>query len=1212
MPSRLFYEDYSPSLPLDPADGRREELPATPPADIANKSLALSQEMFLDQACNRFEAAWTAGTRPRIEEYLGGAAEPVRSALLQELILVDIYFRRRAGEDLQPADYAGRFPTLGRAWIDQALQTSKAPASASTALPDIPGYEVLGLIGYGGMGVVYKARQTQLKRLTAIKMILSGPQARPEELARFRREAEVVARLHHPNIVQIYEVGEHDGRPYFAQEYVDGGSLAEQLHGAPQPPREAARLLVTLAQAVHHAHEHHVIHRDLKPANILLQKSEIQNPKSEKDCPAEVPGLEFRVSNFGFRISDFTPKVTDFGLAKQLDADLGPTQSGALLGTPSYMAPEQAAGAARTAGPATDVYALGAILYELLTGRPPFQGTTVPDTLEQVRYHEPVSPSRLQPKVPRDLVTVCLKCLAKEPGKRYASARHLAEDLQRFLNNEPIQARPVSRAEKLWRWTRRNPILAGVSGVAGAALVGVTLVSILFAVTKSQYAHRLEAEQARTLGALTEVQNQSARATQSLRKANQESAHLALAKGQALFGQGEGGRGLLWLARALDYATRAEDEDLQRAVRANLDYYHPENHVLKAIFRHEHGVEAVAFGRDGKTLVSGSRDKTARLWDVATGQVLGPPLPHPKYVQAVALSPDGTRILTGCDDHQARLWDAATGQLVFPPLPHRDEVLAVAFSPDGTLLVTASADQTAQRWDARTGQPFGTPLQHSSRVNAVAFSPDGQTFGTGSATGEVYLWRAPTGTRLGSSLQHPSRVEALAFRPDGQALLVGGGSGAQLWDLAGGRPIGPPLPQQASAHSAAFSPDGQTVLIGYNDGKVRLWDLTTRQPLGPSLEHRGRAKAVAFHPDGKTFLTGSDDGAVRLWAVAPGPLPRRSQTIRDNARVTAISPDGRSILLTDYVGGRLWQPDAHPARQVALPHDKTLAQQGAFSPDGKWLVTAGYDNKVRVWHAATGELAGPPLSFPDTVRALAFRPDGRQFLTAGDDGLQLWDVQRREPVPSPIRYRDNVYAAAYRPDGGAILTGGWNYGLRLWDVASGNLLCQFRGHQAVVVAVAFSADGSRVLSGSYDKTARLWDAATGHPLAVPLEHDGWILSVALSPDGSMVLTGGRDNTARLWDAGTGKPIGEPIRQEAVNQVFFHPDGRTFLTCSLNGPVILRPVPVPVAGASERIRLWAEASTNLAMDDFGAVRILDAATLEQQRRRLQELGGAPVP
>jgi eukaryotic-like serine/threonine-protein kinase len=336
----------------------------------------------------------------------------------------------------------------------------RKPAAMACEWPSVPGYEILGELGRGGMGVVYQAWQIGLQRIVALKMVLAGNQAGPKYLARFRAEAEAIGRLQHPNIVQIYDVGETAGRPYFVLEYVAGGTLAHYLQGKPQSVHAAARLVQTLARAVHAAHAHGVIHRDLKPANILLQESGVRSQESGKNSS--------RLPDSCLRTPDLCPKITDFGLAKCADSGgaapalRGPTVTGELLGTPNYMAPEQATVPAQPIGPAADIYALGAILYELLTGRPPFTGESPLATVLQVVHDEPVSVTSLQPNVPRDLETICHKCLRKEPGKRYATALELADDLQRFRHDEPIRARPLRAVERLWRWVRRHPLAAGL------------------------------------------------------------------------------------------------------------------------------------------------------------------------------------------------------------------------------------------------------------------------------------------------------------------------------------------------------------------------------------------------------------------------------------------------------------------------------------------------------------------------------------------------------------------------------------------------------------------------------------------------------------------------------------------------------------------------------------------------------------------------------
>jgi tetratricopeptide (TPR) repeat protein/tRNA A-37 threonylcarbamoyl transferase component Bud32 len=428
-------------------------------SSVADLSPELARR--LDEACNRFEAAWRGGGRPCLDDFLD-EADSLYPVLLRELILLDVHYRRQAGEQPGAEDYQPRCAALGAVWLAEALSATGSVASAASRLAGdtldcadtVPpahlpvelqtfgDYELLGEIARGGMGVVYKARQKHPARLVALKMILAAAHASEERRQRFQAEADVIALLGHPNIVHIHEVGEHEGLPYLSLEFVSGGSLAQKQGGIPQPPRQAAALLETLARAIQHAHQNGVVHRDLKPANVLLAE-------------------------------DGTPKITDFGLAKQPGPDL--TATGAVLGTPAYMAPEQASGDSSSAGPAADVYALGAILYELLTGRPAFQGATPLETLEQVRSQEPVPPRRLQPKVPRDLETICMKCLQKEPARRYASAGALADDLGRFLAGKPVTARPVSTMERTWRLARRNPLLASTLVAVAGLLVAVAV-----------------------------------------------------------------------------------------------------------------------------------------------------------------------------------------------------------------------------------------------------------------------------------------------------------------------------------------------------------------------------------------------------------------------------------------------------------------------------------------------------------------------------------------------------------------------------------------------------------------------------------------------------------------------------------------------------------------------------------------------------------------
>jgi hypothetical protein len=527
--------------------------------------------------------------------------EPSPQPLLPETLLPSSASPTDVGAPLPPTDLTQatateQHPTMPEdaapmALAETQLLTLPWPASAEPSLPRVPGYQILSVLGRGGMGVVYQARHLKLQRLVALKMIRGGGAAGPEELERFRTEAESIARLQHPHIVQIFEVGEHDGLPFFVLEYCSGGGLDRQLAGTPLPPPQAARLVEQLARSMHAAHQKGIVHRDLKPANVLLTE-------------------------------DGTPKITDFGLAKKLDA-AGQTHTGAVMGTPSYMAPEQASGLGQTQGPACDIYALGAILYDCLTGRPPFRAATTMDTVMQVIHEEPVPPTQLNPKVPRDLETICLKCLRKEPASRYASAADLGDDLGRYLRGEPILARPVGRLERTTKWVGRHKGLSAALATAVVTLLVGTSVATWEAVQANK-AWDDEKQQRKTAEVAEKKAREATEQADLARNATDE----ALRKAKKALLRFES---MQYIDQIVAADKALQEYDLIGArthlESCRLDLRNVEHAYLsKQLARkaltlrgHTQQVLSLALSSDGKRLCSGSFDKTIKLWDLEPG-----------------------------------------------------------------------------------------------------------------------------------------------------------------------------------------------------------------------------------------------------------------------------------------------------------------------------------------------------------------------------------------------------------------------------------------------------------------------------------------------------------------------------------------------------------------------------------------------------------------
>ncbi len=1054
-----------------------------------------------------------------------------------------------------------------RAWMPATVAGTELAPVVASAPPIVPGYEVLNELGRGAMGVVYKAWQINLSRIVVLKTLQARAWSNPDEQARMRIEAsEAAARLEHPHIVRIYEIGEVGGQPYLALEYVDGGSLEQKLRGVPQPPAASASLLEQVARAMHHAHEHGVIHRDLKPSNILLNAAG-------------------------------APKVSDFGLAK-LTSGSGATLSGMIMGTASYMAPEQARGNARAVGAPADVYALGSLLYEMLTGRPPFRGESVHDTLQQVLSEEPVPPHRLQPSVSRDLETICLHCLRKEPERRYASAAELANDLKRFLDGAPIRARPVGVLERGLKWARRRPAVAVLSlAVLVVSLFGFALVTWQWGRARDERHNAIERAEAEAA---------------AHHRAQRLAALLALDRGITLCETGQADRGLLWLVHGLRLAP-ADAEDIRQACRANLGAWAGHVYPL-AIYRTQPGRgQRAAFRPDGKAVLTGGLHGNSELWDPASGELIAR-VDHDEPLEAVAFSPNNKRMALAVGEH-VEMRETQRGRRLRILEGHKGKVRAVAFSPDSRTVLTGSEDGTARLWDAASGKPHGAALVHTRPVIAVAFRPGSAAeVATGCEDGKARFWNLVTGKRRGVLLKHADRVTALVFHRDGGVLLTGCWDGtAQRWDAATGARIGQPLRHASKVVAVDFSPDGATLLTGSYDHTAQLWDARTGEPIGAPLLHQFGVMSAVFSPDGKSVLTGCWGDSARLWRVPPRPGLRLVLAHPKTVYSVAFSPDGKTVA-TGSVDRRfrIWDAVTGKNRGEFLAAAGTVHSL-AFSPDGKILATACTQqpsrarrrpaaSQIQLWQIQTYRQDGPPLTHASGVRALAFGADSKTLLAGSRSGpISLWDLAARRFRPLPVHGKE-VRSITLAPDGTTVLTGSVDFTARLWDLRAGKTLAVLE-HQDVVAAVAFSPDGKTLLTGSYTGSAQLWDARTHERWGKPMEHRSYVHAVAFSPDGRTILTGSEDQTARLWDAATCRPIGPPLPQgAAVRAAVFHPDGRSIATAG-GTATYLWPVLSPVEGDSDQIRLWAEVRTGLELGAEEDVRLLSPAEWQQRRSQL---------
>ncbi len=1127
-------------------------------------------EQQLRHACEELSQRLRGGEPILAESVLGKfPALAAHAESAQELVYTEFVVREELGESPAPAEWYSRFPqwrddlerlfqvhqfirqaeheshsrlatpsaqahlpTVGQNWYSGANEESSGDGSTPVQrqVSRIGNYELLHEIGRGGMGVVYKARQVGLNRIVALKMLLAGDFATRDELTRFRHEAEAAARLQHPNIVRVYEVGSHGDFPYFSLEYVAGGNLQKQMAEGRLAPRAAAQLVALLARAAHCAHELGIVHRDLKPSNVLLQK----------DASGEQEAL------------GFCPKIADFGLAKYVLQAAGATHTGAMLGTPSYMAPEQASGDARHTDRRTDVWALGAMLYEMLTGRRPFQAISPLATLEQIRSREPIRPKHLEPGLPRELETICLKCLEKEPRRRYDSAADLAADLQRYLAGEPILASPAGWWVRTRKWARRRPALAALMVTVVLGFVGVTWQWRRAELNRAQATLAAQAAQQATLAERAERD----RVERSLYTRKVALSHRA-------------------------YVTHDTAGALQLLESTPPELRHWEWHFLNRFCRseilrlegHSMPVRTIAVSPDGQWIASASaewgyvRPGEIIVWNAESGAKRWTLRGHPSSIMCVAFSPDSQRLVSaGVYWHreeagEVRLWDLRDGQAVVV-LPEIDASSA-QFSPDGSQLALGHSDGRISFHDGLTGALQFQPLvaRPARDVFEVVYHPDGTKLASAHHDGSVFLWDARDGREL-ARIAGLGSARRLAFRPDGRRLAVGTFQGFVkifAYDTEGFREVASHS-RTTSISRLAYSPNGRLLAVVTTGEGVELWDAATGEIENVFYGHQYDA---AFSPHGRRLVTGGRDRVVRVWDLTADPFPRSFVGLGSIDWVSSLdlSPDGRYLAVAAgenrAVGPRrdpsqpaIWDLSTRSVVATLAGHGTWLTDV-QFSPQGQELATSGEDHTVRIWHWATGEQLHRLSGHSSTVQRIAYSPDGHHLVSAGHDGgLHLWDVRTGQKLRSFSSSGPPVLHVAFHPSGRHLVSAGSAGPVRIWEVASGKAAGSCRELSSRVTDLAITAQGDILATSDDDGRIQLWPLTPllggerTQPIAELQGHTAQVVSIGFSHDGRRLASASLDSSVKLWDVASGFEL-MSLKAVAGNnsRVRFGPDGR---------------------------------------------------------------------